>query len=150
LQQLPDGSYLSVLRSNKNVEKIQETTVRVIEHTLEGLPDAEPSYRLITNCTGGDAPSAVELAALYHRRWTIEETFDELKTHLADRQVILRSKRPELARQEFYALMLTNAAIRDLMTEAAHRKQQCALVMSFIGAVRILQHRLPLAGANPP
>ena len=150
LQQLPDGSYLSELRSNKNVGKIQKTAVRVIEYTLEGIPDAEPSYRLITNWTGRDAPSADELAALYHRRWTIEETFDELKTHLADRQVILRSKRPELAGQEFYALLLTHAAIRRLMTEAAHRTQQSAVDLSFIGAVRILQRRLPLAGAIPP
>ena len=150
LQQLPDGSYLSELRSNKNVGKIQKTAVRVIEYTLEGIPDAEPSYRLITNWTGRDAPSADELAALYHRRWTIEETFDELKTHLADRQVILRSKRPELARQEFYALLLTHAAIRRLMTEAAHRTQHSAVDLSFIGAVRILQRRLPLAGAIPP
>lgn len=49
-----------------------------------------------------DAPPAVDLAALYHRCWTIEDSFDELKTHLADRKVILRSKRPELVRQAFY------------------------------------------------
>jgi hypothetical protein len=59
---------------------------------------------------GEDAPSAVELAALYNRRWSIEESFDEFKTHLADRKVILRSKKPELVKQEFYALLLTHAA----------------------------------------
>lgn len=150
-QTLPDGSYLSEISSNKNLkQKVQRTVVRVIEYALDGIPDAESSYRLITNWMGEDAPSAVELAALYHRRWTIEESFDEFKTHLANRKVILRSKRPELVKQEFYALLLTHAAIRKLMTEAADRTQQSAVDLSFIHAVRILQRRMPLVGAIPP
>lgn len=151
IEELADGSYISEIRSNKNVRgKVKKTKVRVIEYALDGIPDAEPSYRLITNWMGNDAPLAIELAALYHRRWTIEESFDELKTHLADRKVVLRSKRPELVRQEFYALLLAHAAIRQLMTEAAHRTQQSAVDLSFIHAVRVLQRRLPLVGAIPP
>lgn len=151
LQTLPDGSYLSEIRSNKNLkQKVQKTLVRVIEYTLDGIPDAESSYRLITNWMGEDAPPAVDLAALYHRRWTIEESFDELKTHLADRKVILRSKRPELVKQEFYALLLAHAAIRKLMTEAADRTRQSAVDLSFVHAVRVLQRRMPSVGAIPP
>jgi hypothetical protein len=151
MQTLPDGSYLSEIHSNKNLkQKGQTTVVRVIEYALDGIPDAESSYRLITNWMGEDAPSAVELAALYHRRWTIEESFDELKTHLADRKVILRSKRPDLVKQEFYALLLTHSAIRKLMTEAADRTQQSAVDLSFIHAVRVLQRRIPFVGAIPP
>lgn len=45
--------------------------------------------------------------------------FDEIKTHLCDGKKVLRSKTPDLVRQEFYALMLTHAAIRRLMYEAA-------------------------------
>lgn len=151
MKTLPDGSYLSEMLSNKNLkQKVRRTVVRVIEYALDGMPDAETSYRLITNWMDADAPSAVELAALYHRRWTIEESFDEFKTHLADRKVILRSKRPELVKQEFYALLLTHAAIRKLMTEAADRTQQSAVDLSFIHAVRVLQRRMPLVGAIPP
>lgn len=151
LEVLADGSYISEICSNKNLKgKISKTKVRVIEYALEGAPDAEPSYRLISNWMGEGAPGAVELAALYHRRWTIEESFDELKTHLADRKVMLRSKRPELVRQEFYALLLAHAAIRRLMTEAADRTQQSAVDLSFIHAVRVLQRRMPSVGAIPP
>lgn len=151
LEALADGSYISEIRSDKNLkDKIRKTKVRVIEYTLEGIPDAEPSYRLITNWMGEGAPGAVELAALYHRRWSIEESFDELKTHLADRKIMLRSKRPELVRQEFYALLLAHAAIRRLMTEAADRTQQSAVDLSFIHAVRVLQRRMPSVGAIPP
>ena len=150
IETLADGSYISAIRSNKNEGKVKKTRVRVIEYALDGIPDAESSYRLITNWMGEDAPAAIELAALYHRRWTIEESFDELKTHLADRKVILRSKRPELVQQEFYALLLAHAAIRKLMTEAADRTQQSAVDLSFIHAVRVLQRRLPSVGAIPP
>lgn len=152
IELLGDGSYISEIRSDKNLGRktIQKTRVRVIEYALDGIPNAESSYRLITNWMGEDAPSAIELAALYHRRWTIEESFDELKTHLADRKVALRSKRPELVRQEFYALLLAHAAIRRLMTEAADRTQQSAVDLSFIHAVRVLQRRMPLVGAIPP
>jgi hypothetical protein len=151
VKRLADGSYLSEIRSNKNSgKKVQRTVVRVIEYALDGIPDAESSYRLITNWMGEDCPPATELAALYHRRWTIEETFDEFKAHLANRSVILRSKRPELVKQEFYALLLTHAAIRRLMTAAAASTQQKAIDLSFIHAVRVLQRRMPLAGAIPP
>jgi hypothetical protein len=151
IEALADGSYISEIRSNKNLGgKVTKTRVRVIEYALDAIPDAEPSYRLMTNWIGEEAPSAIELAALYHRRWTIEESFDELKTHLADRKVVLRSKRPELVRQEFYALLLAHAAIRQLMTEAADRTQQSAVDLSFIHAVRVLQRRMPLVGAIPP
>ncbi len=151
IEALADGSYISEIRSNKNLGgKVTKTRVRVIEYALDAIPDAEPSYRLMTNWIGEEAPSAIELAALYHRRWTIEESFDELKTHLADRKVVLRSKRPELVRQEFYALLLAHAAIRQLMTEAADRTQQSAVDLSFIHAVRVLQRSMPLVGAIPP
>ena len=122
----------------------------MIEYALDGIPDPEPSYRLITNWLDIQAAPAVELAALYHRRWTIEQTFDEFKVHLADRDVVLRSKRPELVAQEFYALLIAHAAIRRLMTQAADATRQAAEDLSFIHAVRVLKRRLPAAAAIPP
>jgi hypothetical protein len=57
-------------------------------------------------------PPAQELAALYHERWEIETALDELKTHLRGAKIVLRSKTPELVRQEFYGLMMAHFAIR--------------------------------------
>ncbi len=149
---LADGSYLSTLYACDKDRRYKRngTVVRVIEYTLDGIPDPEPSYRLITNWFDIHAAPAVELAALYHRRWTIEQTFDEFKVHLADRDVVLRSKRPELVEQEFYALLLAHAAIRRLMTQAATATDQAAEDLSFIHAVRVLKRRLPASAAIPP
>jgi len=151
-QDLADGSYLTTLYADDKDRrhKSNGTVVRVIEYTLDKIPDPEPSYRLITNWLDAVAAPGVELAAIYHRRWTIEQTFDEFKTHLADRDVVLRSKRPELVEQEFYALLLAHAAIRRLMTQAAIATGQAAEDLSFIHAVRVLKRRLPAAAAIPP
>lgn len=150
--ELADGSYLTTLYATDKDRRrqVNGTVVRVIEYALEGIPDPEPSYRVVTNWFDIDAAPAAELATLYHRRWTIELSFDEFKTHLADRAVALRSKRPELVEQEFYALLLAHAAVRRLMTHAAQASQQAAKDLSFIHAVRVLKRRLPAAAAIPP
>ncbi len=150
--ELTDGSYLTTLYPTEKDRRHQAngTVVRVIEYALDGIPDPEPTYRLVTNWLDINAAPAAELAALYHRRWTIEQTFDEFKIHLADRAVALRSKRPELVEQEFYALLLAHAAVRRLMTQAAQATQQAAEDLSFIHAVRVLKRRLPAAAAIPP
>lgn len=151
-QELPDGSYLATVYPSSKARRhaTDGVPVRVIEYTLDGIPDPEPVYRLITNWLDSTAAPASELAALYHRRWTIEQAFDELKVHLAERAVVLRSKRPALVEQEFYALLLAHAAVRRLMTEAAGKTSQSAEDLSFIHAVRVLRRRLPAAGAIPP
>ncbi|WP_409525141.1 IS4 family transposase [Nitrincola sp. MINF-07-Sa-05] len=151
-QELPDGSYLTTLYPGDKARrrKTEGVQVRVIEYALEGIPDQEPLYRLITNWHDSEEAPALALAALYHRRWTIEQAFDEFKVHLAERAVILRSKRPDLVEQEFYALLIAHAAVRRLMTQAATTTAQAAEDLSFIHAVRVLRRRLPASGSIPP
>ncbi len=50
-QELADGSYLTTLYAcdKDRRQKTNGTVVRVIEYMLDGIPDPEPSYRLITN-----------------------------------------------------------------------------------------------------
>jgi IS4 transposase len=131
-------------------DRVNGTLVRVIEYSFDGIPDPEPSYRLVTNWLDIDAAPAVELAARYRRRWTIEQSFDELKVHLAARDVLPRSKRPALLEQEFYALLLAHAAIRRLMSQAAVTTDQAAEDLSFVHAVRVLKRRLPASAALSP
>ena len=149
---LADGSFLTTLYASDKDRRhrVHGTVARVIEYELTGIADAEPLYRLVTNWLDAEAAPAAELAALYHRRWTIEQTFDELKIHLADRRIVLRSKTPDLVEQEFYALLLAHAAIRRLMAQAAAATNQAADELSFIHAIRVLKRRIPGAAAIPP
>ena len=88
--------------------------MRVVEYRLEGIASAEPLYRLVTTILDPAAAPAAELAALYHERWEIEGALAELKTHLRGARAVLRSKTPELVRQEFWGLLLAHFAVRGL------------------------------------
>ncbi|MEK9134086.1 MAG: IS4 family transposase [Pseudomonadota bacterium] len=151
-KRLPDGSYLSrIYRSTADrVRQRKGIVVRVMEYRLEGIPGAEPLYRLVTTILDHRQAPAKELAALYHERWEIETTLDELKTHLRGARIVLRSKTPDLVRQEFYGLLMAHFAIRGLMHEAALQANEDPDRLSFVHAVHVVQRRLPRFVAIPP
>jgi len=149
---LPDGSYLSRIFPSERDRRRQSNAVvvRVIDYQLEGVPDAEPNYRVVTTILDPAQAPAEELAALYHERWEIEGALDELKTHLRGAKIVLRSKTPDLVRQEFYGLLLAHFAIRNLMHEAALKGGEDPDRLSFVHAVRVIRRKLSLYGAIPP
>jgi hypothetical protein len=149
---LPDGSYLSTIypSDRDRRHKSNGVVVRVIEYRLHGVPDAEPIYRLVTTLLDPAAGPAAELAALYHERWEIETALDELKTHLRGARIVLRSKTPDLVRQEFYGLLMAHFAIRSLMHDAALKAGEDPDRLSFLHAVRVVRRKVPLYGALPP
>jgi IS4 transposase len=104
----------------------------------------------VTTILDPAAAPAAELAALYHERWEIEGALAELKTHLRGARVVLRSKTPELVRQEFWGLLLAHFAVRGLMHEAALRAGEDPDRLSFLHAVRVVRRKLPVFAALSP
>jgi hypothetical protein len=151
-QQLPDGSYLSRIYPSQQDRrrKTNGVKVRVIDYRLDGVADAEPIYRIVTTIVDHRKAPAEQLAALYHERWEVETALDELKTHLRGARIVLRSRTPDLVRQEFYGLMMAHFAIRGLMHEAALRGDDDPDRLSFIHAVRVIRRKLPRFQAIPP
>jgi hypothetical protein len=150
--ELPDGSYLShTYPSEKDRRRnTNGILVRVIEYCLDGVAGADPCYRLVTTILDHEKAPAKELAALYHERWEIETVLDELKTHLRGARIVLRSKTPDLVRQEFYGLIMAHFAIRGLMHEAALKVDEDPDCLSFIHAVRVIRRKLISFAATPP
>ena len=151
-KRLPDGSYLSQVYPSERDwrHKTNGIVLRVIDYRLEGVEGSEPIYRLATTILDPGKAPAGELAALYHERWEIETAFDELKTHLRGAKIVLRSKTPDLVRQEFYGLLMAHFAIRGLMHEAALQADEDPDRLSFLHAVRVIRRKMAVYGAIPP
>ena len=151
-QRLRDGSYLSRIYPSTPDRRKERNgiVVRVIDYRLKDIPGAEPVYRLITTILDPAQAPAKELAALYHERWEMETALNELKTHLRGAQIVLRSKTPELVRQEFFGLLMAHFAIRGLMHEAALKADEDPDRLSFLHSVRVVQRRLARFAAIPP
>ncbi len=147
VERLEDGSYVSkIYPSPANRKRGRHgIVVRVIEYELEGIANKDEGevYRLVTTLLNPDQAPARELAALYHERWEIETAFDELKTHLRGRGIVLRSRTPDLVNQEFYGLLLAHFAIRDLMHDASLGADIDPDTVSFVHAVRVVRRKLP-------
>jgi len=151
-KRLSDGSYLSRIYPSQQDQRggRNGVPVRVTEYRLEGVEGAEPLYRLATTILDHELAPATELAALYHERWEIETAFDELKTHLRGAHIVLRSKTPDLVRQEFYGLLMAHFAVRGLMHEAALSADEDPDRLSFLHAVRVIRRKMTAFGAIPP
>jgi Insertion element 4 transposase N-terminal/Transposase DDE domain len=151
-RRLADGSYLSrVYPSERDYRhKSHGIVVRAIDYELQDVADAEPVYRVVTTILDCPLAPAPELACLYHERWEIETALDELKTHLRGSQIVLRSKTPDLVRQEFYGLMLAHYAVRNLMHEAAVKADEDPDRLSFVHSVRVVRRKMTTAAAIPP
>jgi IS4 transposase len=92
--------------------------LRVIEYTID-TEQGQQTYRLITSLQDITLFPALLLAAEYHQRWEIENTIDELKTHLLGRKTPIRSLKPREVVQEIYGWLLGHYAVRHLMFQAA-------------------------------
>lgn len=148
---LDDGSYLSWIypdgkSKKKGGKKIQ---VRVIEYTIN--PDGKPeTYRLITSLMDIALFPALLLASEYHQRWEIENTIDELKTHLNGRKTPIRSLKPREVIQEIYGWLLGHYAVRCLMLTAAQQAGISPLRLGFTGTLKVLRRAIPDFQDVPP
>ncbi len=152
---LPDGSFHSVMRTPaENVRHWQARAagrvpagpaeghlVRIIEYTVtvddsSGGARTEP-FRLVTTLLDHEQAPAAQVAASYHQRWEAENSYGELKTRLRGASFILRSRSPELVRQELFAFLTVYQALCALKTEAARTAGIDPDRISFTVTVRI-------------
>lgn len=120
LKTLADGSWLAQIMPTSGTERVTTTPVkvRVIDYSIDDGRDNPDPYRLLTMILDPAKASAEELATVYSERGEIESVFDELKTHQRGPRTVLRSKSPDLVRQETWGHLCCHYAIRTLMVEA--------------------------------
>lgn len=110
-------------------------TLRAIHYTKKGYPRAT----LLTSLLDPEKYPAEELIALYHERWETELGYDEVKTHLLDRQETIRSKTPEGVRQELWGIAIAYNLVRVEMERAAIEAGVLPTRISFVGALAMIR-----------
>lgn len=140
---LEDGSYLSWIAPDGKSKKkgCGSIQVRVVEYTIDEASTPQ-TYRLITNLMNVAVFPALLLATEYHQRWEIENTIDELKTHLNGRKTPIRSLKPREVVQEIYGWLLGHYAVRCLMFQAAQQVEISPLRLGFTGSLRVIRRAI--------
>jgi DDE family transposase len=150
---LDDGTYLSRLKAPRALGRAGagDITVRVVEyHLTDADGTVTETFALITNLLDPTAAPARELAELYHDRWQIETALGAFKSQLKGDGVVLRSKTPDGAEQELWALLCAYHAIRDLICAAAALAEREPLRVSFVNALDAVRAPVGDPGAFPP
>jgi transposase IS4-like protein/DDE family transposase len=109
--------------------------MRAIHYKKKGFPRAT----LLTSLLDPEQYPAKELVELYHERWETEIAYDEVKTHLLDRQESIRSKTPEGVRQELWGIALAYNLVRLEMERAAAEAGVPPTRISFVAALALIR-----------
>ena len=142
LQELSDGSYLAYIYPSdpKRRQAGEHLLVRIIKYTIDdpNRPGHGQIHYLLTTLLDPILYPALDLICLYHERWEIEVTVDEIDTHqrLLDRP--LRSLRPVGVIQELYGLLIAHFIVRTIMHEAAIAHDLDPDRLSFVNSLRLI------------
>ena len=121
--------------------------LRAIHYKRKGFPRAT----LLTSLLDPVQYPANELVALYHERWETELGYDEVKTHLLDREEAIRSRTPDGVRQELWGIAIAYNLIRLEMERAAAEAKVAPTRISFMAAMALIKDEIGrLRGASLP
>jgi hypothetical protein len=166
---LADGTYTSVVinprvrggrrekiiaaaRAGQQLDPDDAHLVRVVEYDVPdrvGNGAGELIVLLSTIVDPGQA-RADELAAAYHDRWEEETANDQVKTHLRGPGRVLRSRLPDLARQEIWAWLIVHYALAVLIARAAEAADMDPDRISYTRTLRLVRRTATGTAAFPP
>lgn len=130
-----DGSYVTLLfapgtsattraavlrqaKAGRGVDPDRVRFARVVEYDVPGRGSGDLICLLTTILDPREAPSLI-LADCYHQRWEHEGANKEIKTQLRGPGEILRSKSPDMVRQEIYGYLIAHYAVSAMICRAA-------------------------------
>jgi hypothetical protein len=108
--------------------------VRAVRYQRRGF---QPQI-LLTSLLDPVAYPACELAQLYHERWELELGYDEIKTHMLEREESLRSRTVAGVNQELWGIFLAYNLIRREMEGIAVEAGVAPTRISFTAAMRFI------------
>lgn len=165
---LADGSYTSLVmaprlgkkqradlvqtaRQSGDLDPGRARRVRVIEYEVPGQGEGGPEVIcLLTTLGDAVALPAGRLAQAYQQRWKSAGANAELKSSLRGPGWMLRSHRPDMARQEIYGYLLTYRALCALICAAATEADLDPDRVEFTRTVRLVRRRVADPAAFSP
>lgn len=140
LEVFGDGDELVELSISHQARSIdpalpKKMVARAVRYQVKGY---QPQT-LLTSMVDPEQYPATEMAALYHERWEIEIGYDEIKTHMLERQEALRSKKPEGVRQEIWGILLAYNLVRKEMLDVAEAAGLAPNRVSFRHSLQLIR-----------
>lgn len=168
LRVLCDGSWVSRVADPAAARRLRRRgvtgadipgiEVRVIEYTVAGDPvhplgvgAQSELFCLITTLVDAQRYPMEGFADLYHDRWRIETAIGDIETRLrGGPDVVLRSKSPDMVRQEVYGLLCVYQAVHALMHAGAEHAEIDPDRISFTRTLRAAARHLSDDAAFSP
>jgi hypothetical protein len=122
---------------------------RVIEYEVDDRGSGE-LICLLTTCFEPKHTPAGMLAHVYHQRWQHEAANREIKTQMRGSGQILRSRSPEMVRQEIYGYLLAHYAVCAFLCQASTETSIDPGRIKFTNSIRIIADRLADPDAFSP
>jgi hypothetical protein len=110
---LTDNSYITTVEKiASNVNNRSSSQVRVIEATY---PDGTPLH-LATSLLDSYSYTSKDLISLFKERVGNIQLFNEIETRVGGNKTIVKSKVPDLVRQEIWGIFILQFALRQLLS----------------------------------
>lgn len=141
LESLPDGSLLVEMVVSKHARGKDPTLPKKLMARAIGyrFPDSKSHQWLLTSLLDDKQFPSDEIVALYHERWEIELAYDEIKTHLLEREEAIRSRTQEGVYQELWGILLAFNLVRLEMQNIAKEANVPPTRISFMMATRYIR-----------
>lgn len=169
IEVLADGTYCSVVinpavrggrreaiievaRAGQELDPDDAHLVRVVEYDVPDRAGNGTGELIVLLSTIVDPRQARvdELAAAYHDRWEEETANDQVKTHLRGPGRVLRSRLPDLARQEIWAWLSVHYALAVLIARSAEAADLDPDRISYTRTLRLVRRSATGTAAFPP
>ena len=123
--------YRVVSKLHSGHEQVELTTSPQARQAWPGLPDViqarlltrtlrGKTVQILTSMTDPRRYPAADIVDLYTYRWEIELGYREMKQYLLHNRLTLRSKTPDLVRQELWGVVLAYNLLRFQMAQMAY------------------------------
>ncbi len=125
------AQYRVIRRLAAGHELVELTTSPQARAKWEGLPETlqarlltksvrGKTVQLLTSMVDNKRYPAADIVDLYGHRWEIELGYREMKQYLLQNRLTLRSKRPDMVRQELWGVLLAYNLLRFQMAQMAY------------------------------